>query len=467
MTLEFNARRAGRHLRQRPVVLPEERLSWPRTIGFGAQHVVAMFGATFLFPVSMGLSPQLAIMTSGVSTILFLLIVRGRVPSYLGSSASFVGGATAIYNQGGMQPDVTGAILVSGVVLLLVGVLIHVLGPRVVEAVLPPVVTGAVVMLIGLALAPLVGQRFWPQDRWVAFATMVFTTVLLVAGRGFVGRMAVFVGLVFGYVLSFVLDRLTGPINALDPLTFTLRTRDRVDWSSVGNAPWLGLPTRTGGVTSDGTPIVGWHLPEFHLVFVLLVVPAVVALVAENLGHVKAVAQMVDRDLDPYVGRTIAADGLTTVLASAVGSAPTTTYAENIGVMAATRVYSVAAYYVAAVIAVLLGASPKFGAVIEATPGGVIGGITVVLYGMIGLLGAKIWLVNRVDFGEPLNLVPVAAGVVVAIAGGGIALRFGENFDFTGIALGSVVTIGLYHLSRLAAVLVGTAPTRATRRRLR
>ncbi len=466
MTLEFNAPRTGRHLRERPVVLPEQRLSWPRTLGFGAQHVVAMFGATFLFPVSMGLDPQLAIMTSGVSTILFLLIVKGRVPSYLGSSAAFVGGATAIYNQGGMQPDVTGSILVAGVVLAAVGVLVHFLGARVVEAVLPPVVTGAVVMLIGLALAPLVGQKFWPQDPWVAFATMVFVTVMLVAGRGTFGRMAVLIGLVFGYGLSYVLDRLTGPINSIDPYTLTLRTRDRVNWSHVSDAPWLGLPPHTGGVTADGTPIVGWHLPEFHWLFILLVVPAVVALVAENLGHVKAVAQMIDRDLDPYVGRTLAADGITTVLASAVGSAPTTTYAENIGVMAATRVYSVAAYYVAAVIAIALGLSPKFGAVIEATPGGVIGGITVVLYGMIGLLGAKIWLVNKVDFGEPVNLVPVAAGVVVAI-GGGISLKFGENFAFTGIALGSVVTIAGYHLARFAAVLVGTAPPQQRRRRLR
>jgi xanthine/uracil permease len=320
-------------------------------------------------------------------------------------------------------------------------------------------------MLIGLALAPLVGQKFWPQDAWVAFATMVFVTVLLVAGRGFVGRIAVLLGLVFGFVLSYVLDRLIGPINSIDPNTLTLRTRDRVDLSKVADAHWVGLPVHTGGVTPDGTPIVGWHLPQFHWVFILLVVPAVVALVAENVGHVKAVSEMVGRDLDGYVGRTLAADGLATVLASAVGSAPTTTYAENIGVMAATRVYSVAAYYVAAAFAICLGLSPKFGALIEATPGGVIGGITVVLYGMIGLLGVRIWMENHVDFGEPVNLVPVAAGVVVAI--GGMALHFGESFAFTGIALGSLVTIVGYHVARFAAILTGTAPPTKRRRRAR
>ena len=145
--------------------------------------------------------------------------------------------------------------------------------------------------------------------------------------------------------------------------------------------------------------------------------PAVIALIAENTGHVKAVAEMTGADLDPYMGRAIAADGIGTVVASAVGGSPTTTYAENIGVMAATRVYSTAAYYVAAVVAILFGFSPKFGAVVSATPGGVLGGITVVLYGMIGLLGAKIWKENGVDFGNPINLVPLAAGIIIAIGG--------------------------------------------------
>ena len=137
-------------------VAPDERLSWGRTAGLGAQHVVAMFGATFVFPILMGLNPQLAIMLSGLATILFLLIVQGKVPSYLGTSASFVGGATAIYAQGGDPADVTGAVLVAGVVLAVVGVLIHVSGTAVLHRLLPPVVTGAVVMLIGFNLAPVV-----------------------------------------------------------------------------------------------------------------------------------------------------------------------------------------------------------------------------------------------------------------------------------------------------------------------
>ena len=173
------------------VVAPHERLDWGRTVGLGAQHVVAMFGATFVFPLVMGLNPQLAIMMSGIATIAFLLIVQGRVPSYLGTSASFVGGAAAIYSQGGAPADVTGSILVAGVVLALVGILIHFLGSGVLHAVLPPVVTGAVVMLIGFNLAPVVADIYWPQDQWVALLTMVAVILMAVGLRGFLGRIAV------------------------------------------------------------------------------------------------------------------------------------------------------------------------------------------------------------------------------------------------------------------------------------
>src|SRR5512144_2480990 len=187
-------------------VAPDERLSWGRTVGFGAQHVVAMFGATFVFPLIMGLNPQLAIMMSGIATIVFLLIVQGRVPSYLGTSASFVGGVAAIRAQGGDSSDVTGAILVAGLALVGVGLAIHYLGSEVVYRVLPPAVTGAVVMLIGFNLAPVVADIYWPQDQWVAFVVMLFVIVVNLAARGFVGRIAIFLGLVFGYVLSWLLD---------------------------------------------------------------------------------------------------------------------------------------------------------------------------------------------------------------------------------------------------------------------
>ena len=429
------------------VVAPDERLSWPKTVGLGAQHVVAMFGATFVFPLIMGLNAQLAIMMSGIATIAFLLIVKGKVPSYLGTSASFVGGVAAIRLQGGDSPTVTGAILVAGAVLLLIGVLIHYMGSGIIHTVLPPVVTGAVVMLIGFNLAPVVATIYWPQDQWVALLVMTFAIACAVGLRGFFGRISIFLALIFGTILSWLFDRIFGMISSLDPGAGKITTHFRVNWDGVTSAPWIGFPPHTS--MHVGKEIVGWHAPTFSTAAVLLVLPAVIALIAENTGHVKAVAEMTGADLDGVMGKAIAADGFGTVLASAVGGSPTTTYAENIGVMAATRVYSTAAYYVAAAVAIVFGLSPKFGALVAATPGGVLGGITVILYGMIGLLGAKIWKENDVDFANPINLVPVAAGIVIAI--GNTSLVFTDTFSLSGIAFGTIVAIAAYHMARALA----------------
>ena len=428
-------------------VAPHQRLAWGKTVGLGAQHVVAMFGATFVFPLIMGLNANLAIMMSGIATICFLLIVQGKVPSYLGTSASFVGGAAAIYAQKGGPADVTGAILIAGIVLAVVGVLIHFLGSGVLHTVLPPVVTGAVVMLIGFNLAPVVANIYWPQDQWVALLVMTFTIVCAVAFKGFIGRIAVFLALIFGYVLSWIFDKAFGQITAYDAGAAKVTTHFRTNFDGIKAADWIGFPPHTTMVGDK--EIVGWHLPSFSMAAILVVLPAVIALIAENTGHVKAVAEMTKKDLNPVMGRAIAADGVGTVIASTFGGSPTTTYAENIGVMAATRVYSTAAYYVAAIVAILFGLSPKFGALVASTPGGVLGGITVILYGMIGLLGAKIWKENGVDFGNPINLVPVAAGIVIGI--GNVSLKFTDNFILSGIALGTIVAVVAYHLARALA----------------
>jgi uracil-xanthine permease len=313
--------------------------------------------------------------------------------------------------------------------------------------VLPPVVTGAVVMLIGFNLAPVVAGIYWPQDQWVALLVMTFTIICAVAFRGFISRIAVFLALIFGYVISWLFDKLFGQITSFDAGAGKVTTHFRTNFDNISNAPWFGFPPHTEIV--GGKEIVGIHAPSFSIAAILLVLPAVIALVAENTGHVKAVAEMTKTDLDPYMGRAIAADGIGTVIASSVGGSPTTTYAENIGVMAATRVYSTAAYYVAATVAIVFGLSPKFGALVASVPGGVLGGITVVLYGMIGLLGAKIWKENGVDFGNPINLVPISAGIIIGI--GNVELKFTDSFTLGGIALGTIVAVGAYHLARTLA----------------
>ncbi|MBF4762859.1 nitrate reductase [Nocardioides islandensis] len=420
-------------------VAPHQRLAWGKTVGLGAQHVVAMFGATFVFPLVMGLDPNLAIMFSGICTVIFLLICSNRVPSYLGTSASFVASVAAIRAQGGDSADVTGAIMVGGIVLALVGLVVHFAGAHWIHRILPPAVTGAVVMLIGFNLAPVVAGIYWPQDQWIALITAAFMVFAAVMLPGFWSRIAVFLALIFGYLLSWIADALFGSINSVLPTGPDAVEHDRISWAGVKAADWIGFPSGTLG---DGVSVV--HGPSFSTTFILLVLPGVIALIAENTGHVKAVAEMTKTDLDPYMGRAIGADGVATALASAFGGSPTTTYAENIGVMGATKVYSTAAYYVAAGVAILLGLCPKFGAIVNATPGGVLGGITVVLYGMIGLVGAKIWVENQVDFGNPVNMVGLAAGLIAGI--GGVTLKITNDFSLSGIALGTILVIVFFHM---------------------
>lgn len=416
------------------VVRPEERLSWPRTAGLGAQHVVAMFGASFVAPVLMGLDPNLAIMMSGVATMIFLLATRGRIPSYLGCSLSFVGVAATIRATGGDSATITGAILVVGAVLFLAGLAVQRFGARIIHAAMPPIVTGAVVMLIGFNLAPVTASTYWPQDQWTALLTMLFTGLAVVCLRGFWSRVAIFLGLIFGYGISWVLDRIFGKIHS--PVGGTEAVDHwRLDLSGVGKVDWIGLPA--------------FHAPAFEWSAILVALPVVIALIAENAGHVKAVGEMIGDPLDDKLGTAIAADGAASVLSSAVGGPPNTTYSENIGVMAATRVYSTAAYWAAAFFALLFGLCPKFGAVVAAIPGGVLGGITVILYGMIGLLGAQIWINAGVDLRNPLNLVPAAAGIIIGV--GGVSLKFTENFELGGIALGTLVVITGYHVLRAFA----------------
>ena len=419
------------------VVRPNERLGYGRMVGLGAQHVMAMFGATFVFPLIMGLDANLSVMMSGVATVIFLLIVGNRVPSYLGTSASFVGAVAAIRAGGGTSAQVTGSILIAGLLLAIVGLIVHFAGGAVVNKVLPPAVTGAVVMLIGFNLAPVATSVYWHQDEWLGFLTLVATLVMSVIFRGFLSRITVFLGLIVGVVIAWLMDVLsiTGydRFSGADPLTPLASTVKRVVFSAVSSADWFGFPTMTG--------------PAFTGSFILLVIPAVIALVAENAGHVKAVAEMTGENLDDVLGRALIGDGVGTMVTSAVGGSPTTTYAENIGVMAATKVYSTLAYYIAAVFAIIFGLCPKFGAIINAVPGGVLGGVTTILYGMIGILGAKIWIENKVDFGNPVNLVPISAAIILGV--GNVSLKFTNDFSITGIAAGTLVAVIGWHLCNM------------------
>lgn len=393
------------------VVAPEERLSWGRTIGIGMQHVIAMFGATLLVPTLTGFPVNTTLLFSGLGTILFLLVTRNRLPSYLGSSFAFIAPLAATQSQGiGVQ---LGGVIAAGAVLIAVGAAVTAMGRGVIDAVMPPAVTGAIVALIGLNLAPTATANFQTQPL-IAFVTLLAIVVITVVGRGMLGRLAILLGVLIGWFFAWF----TGGIS-------------EESRQAIGAAKWVGLPQ--------------FHQPEFHWAAIAVTLPVVVVLIAENVGHVKAVATMTGRNLDDLAGPALMADGASTVLAGGFGGSGTTTYAENIGVMAATRVYSSAAYWVAAAFAILLAFIPKFGAIILTIPAGVLGGATIVLYGMIGLLGVRIWQDNNVKLTDPVNLTAAAVALIAGI--GNLTLQVG-SVSLEGIAWGSVGIIVAYPMMR-------------------
>ena len=401
----------GKRIAPGAVVAPEERLSWGRTIGIGMQHVVAMFGATLLVPTLTGFPVNTTLLFAGLGTILFLLITRNRLPSYLGSSFAFIAPLSAS-QQYGIAAQ-AGSILVTGLVLAAVGVAVKIAGRRVLDAVMPPAVTGSIVALIGLNLAPNAAENFASQPL-VAAVTLLVILLATVAGRGMVSRLSILLGVVVGWVFA----ALTGNLGD-----------DAV--AAIDAAPWVGLPE--------------FHAPSFNVSAIAVALPVLVVLIAENVGHVKAVSEMTKRDLDDLAGDALIADGLASTLAGGFGGSGTTTYAENIGVMAATRVYSTAAYWVAAFTAILLAFVPKFGALIFTIPTGVLGGACIVLYGLIGMLGVRIWMDNKVNFNNPVNLTAAAVALIAGI--GNLTLTVG-GVSLEGIAWGSVGIIVAYPIMK-------------------
>lgn len=410
------------------LIAPDERLSWPKNIAMGAQHVVAMFGSTVLAPLLMGFDPNVAILMSGIGTLIFFLFVGGRVPSYLGSSFAFIGGVIAVTGYAGSGPNpnigvALGAIIACGLAYTLIGLLVWAAnarggaGANWVEALMPPVVTGAVVAVIGLNLAPIAAKGAMGASGFDA--SMAIVTILCVGGiavftRGMVQRLLILVGLILSCVIYALLANGLG-------------LGKPMDFAGVAAAPWFGLPQ--------------FAAPVFKAQAMGLIVPVAIILVAENLGHLKAVSAMTGRDMDRYLGRAFVGDGVATMVSGAVGGTGVTTYAENIGVMAVTRIYSTLVFVLAALIAIVLGFSPKFGALIQTIPGPVLGGMSVVVFGLIAIAGARIWVVNQVDFSENRNL--IVAAVTLVLGAGDFTVKLGD-FTLGGIGTATFGAIILY-----------------------
>ena len=410
-------------LRPGAVVAPDERLGWGKMVGLGAQHVVAMFGATFLVPLITGFPIPATLFFSGVGTILFLLITGNRLPSYLGSSFAFISPVLAS-KAGDDIGNALFGIMLAGILLAIVGGIVHTAGSAWIDALMPPVMTGTIVMIIGFNLASAAwgvdessGFRAAPLTGWITIIAIVAIAVLF---HGLIGRLSILLGVLVGYAAALL--------------------QGQVDFDAVGSAAWFGLPQFT-------LPTPDWSVAALFL-------PVVLVLIAENVGHVKSVALMTGRNYDKTMGRALLADGVATSLAGLGGGSGTTTYAENIGVMAATKVYSTALYWVAGSFAILLSFIPKFGQAIATIPPGVIGAAGTVLYGMIGLLGARIWIENRVDFTNPVNLIPAAVGLIMGIAN--FTFTWGD-MTFGGVTVGTITALVLYHAMRAIARARGTA----------
>ncbi|WP_180070535.1 MULTISPECIES: solute carrier family 23 protein [Acinetobacter] len=398
-----------------------EYLPPAQTLILGVQHAFAMFGATVLAPFLMGFDPNLAILMSGICTILFFLITGGRVPSYLGSSFAFIGvviAATGYAGAGGLNPNIgvaAGGIIACGVLYALMGILVMATGTRWIEKLMPPVVTGAVVMIIGLNLAPVtvknvMGNTF---NMWMSLVTVLCMGSIAVFTTGLVQRLLLLIGLLLAYFIYYILSNVMGYGTA-------------IDFAPIQQAGWFGVPS--------------FHAPVFDTNAMLIIAPIALILIAENLGHIKAVGAMTGENLDPHIGKAFVADGIATTLAGGVGAPGMTTYGENIGVMAVTRVYSTIIFAVAGVFAVFLGLSPKFGAIIHTIPTAILTGASIVVFGLITIAGAKIWIENKVDFSQNKNL--MVAAVTIILGTGDFALTFG-NFNLGGIGTATFAALFL------------------------
>src|SRR5712692_3697248 len=414
--------------RERDVVYPEDRLPWPQTILMGLQHVMAMFGATVLVPLILGFNPNTVIFFSGVATLIFLVVTGFKVPSYLGSSFSFIGSVLAVQGASHNHGLAYAGIVMAGVIYLLIGVVVHFVGVNPIRYLLPPVVTGTVVAVIGLALASAATGNY-AGEPFTATVTLLAAVGAAVYLRGFPRLLPVLIGIVVGYLVSIVY-----------PACQDAKSACHIDFSAIGHASIVGVPTFS---TPDFSQF-GTTLSLFFFIPVILV--------AENAGHVYAISGIMKRDLSPMLGRTFIGDGLGTTISGLLGGTGETTYAENIGVMGITRVFSIMVFVVAAVFAILLGFIPIFGALVRSIPVSVQGGIEIYLFGLIAVIGGKIWVDAKVDFSKRANLAVAAIPLIIAAgipATQAIPIHLGSlTLTFNNLGLGALSAIVLYQLLR-------------------
>lgn len=414
---------------------PNDRPSLARWIPLSFQHVFAMFGATVLVPLLTGLNPSTALFTAGTGTLIYILCTGAKVPAFLGSSFAFIPALIGISKQFGMAYALGGA-MIAGLFYALVATIVKFCGTKWLDKALPPVVIGSVIIVIGLNLAPTAmnSAMYDANGNYslvyfsIAIVTLAIAIIASIFLKGFFNTISILIGLVGGYLFTLIMGCFF-PAYKL------------IDFSVVKEASWFGLPFLQKA--ADGSYF--WLAPKFALVPIITFIIVSLATICEHLGDTMVTSKVVGKDFykDPGLHRTLLGDGLATAWAALWGGPPNTTYGENIGVMAITKVYSVWVIGGAAVIALLLSFIQKFGAIIQTIPGPVMGGISMLLYGLIASSGLRTIVESGVDFKDKRNLTISSVIMVIGIGGGMLQFKIGQNFNFSlgGVALATLVGI--------------------------
>ena len=413
---------------------PHDRPNLARWIPLSFQHVFAMFGATILVPLLTGLSPSTALFTAGTGTLIYIVITSAKVPAFLGSSFAFIPALIGIAEKYGMAYALGGA-MCAGLFYAIVAGIIRIAGKNWLDKALPPVVIGSVIIVIGLNLAPTAMQSaMYNNGQYslvyfsIAIVTLAIAIIATIFLKGFFNTISILIGLVGGYLFTLIMGCFF-PAYKL------------IDFTAVKEASWFGLPFLQKA--ADGSYF--WLAPKFALVPILTFIIVSLATICEHLGDTLVTSKVVGRDFykDPGLHKTLLGDGVATAWAALWGGPPNTTYGENVGVMAITKVYSVWVIGGAAVIAVLLSFVQKFGAIIQTIPGPVMGGISMLLYGLIASSGLRTIVESGVDYKDKRNLTISSVIMVIGIGGGMLEFSVGQSFKFSlgGVALATLIGI--------------------------
>lgn len=412
----------------------DERLPFLQSLPLSLQHLFAMFGSTILVPVLFEVNPATILFMNGVGTLIYLFITKGKIPAYLGSSFAFISPVFVVLNMygGDGYGYVLGGFLAVGIVLCLVALIVNIVGTAWIDVLFPPAAMGAIVAVIGLELVPVAAEMAgwippdgagenWTIDLNVAFvalATLLITIISWVTLRGFLKIIPILIGIVAGYFIAFM----TG----------------LVDWTAVYAAHLISTPQ--------------FYNLKIDWSAILIILPAALVIIPEHIGHLFVTGNIVNKDLtkDPGLDRSLAGNGISTILSSFFGSTPNTTYGENIGVLAITRVYSTWIIGLAAVIAIILSFIGKLAAIISSIPSAVMGGISLLLFGIIAVSGIRMLVEAKVDYNQPQNLILTCVVLIIGISG--TTINIGE-ISLTGMGLATIVAMALSLFFKILVLL--------------